>query len=257
MNIPSYRPGQRRWSLIETVTLTGAGGKIYEVRAGTTHLAIQLWGGGGGGGGGNSIAGRGFTTYYGGGGGGSGAYTYKILTEEFKKGDIVNFTIGSGGSGGGSGGNGSVGGTTSLDTYVRDEDTLVTYSSINATGGAGGTTFNFSGSPGGSGGASNGGITPSTNGSSGSSGSVGGVDTTSNGGSGGDPPMRSQPLANNGFYLISYVAAGNGSDYSHGGGGGVSGPSVPAPSGGSGANGAIIVTAWGYYPPVPTDPNEV
>jgi hypothetical protein len=256
MNNPSYRPGQRRFSKIEEVTLTVTGEVFYAVRAGTTHISIQMWGAGGGGGGGRSIAGRGTTTYYGGGGGGAGGYTYKVLTEDFKKEDRLNFTIGAGGNEGGFGASGSAGGTTSLDSYERNKDILFSYSSVNATGGGGGGVGSgFGVGVGGSAGSSNGGISPSASGNSGGNGSAGAVDTTSNGGAGGAPPMIPTPLSNAGFYFLSYSAASAGSEYGHGGGGGVAGPIAPDSTGGDGAAGAIIVSAWGYYPPVPVDPN--
>ena len=254
MILPNFKAGYVKHSKIEATSIVSTGNQTYTVPAGVTHLAIEMWGAGGGGG-----PGRGpLSPKRSGGGGGSGAYTYIVLTEDFKKGDTVNFTVGSGGAGGAAATTaGEQGGPTSLNTYVRSGSTLATYTNKNANGGVGGGyPRSNANAPGGSGGTTNGGISPSSNGSSG----IDGVSNTgcASGGSGGDPPMTLISFSGNGGVcnIITDIASDgfSGSTAGQGGGGGgASGSNVFL--GGSGANGKVVVTAYARYPSVPVGPN--
>lgn len=248
--MPHFKTGQTRHGRkIDEVTLTGSG--PYTVPAGATHLSVQMWGGGGGG-----CAGRSnLSPKRSGAGGGSGAHTYIVLVEDFKKTDTVNFTVGAGGAGATDGrDSGQTGIATSLDTYKRDTTTLVTYSSINAQGGVGASPASSSNNAqGGLGGVTNGGIAPSSNGNTG----VNGTNNTvcASGGNGADTPFADLVGIGNGGLCGGGNVAANGSNGvgrgAGGGGGGASGSTTF--TGGSGAQGQVVIKAYGYYPPVPIE----
>jgi len=250
MILPNFKPSYVRYSgqVGNTHTITNTGAQAYSVPAGTTHLAVEMWGAGGSGGSGLYVAGdKGSPDAYdSGGGGGSGAYTYLVLTESFVKNDTVNFTVGSGGVAVEEA-NGASGGSTILNTHKRGTTTLVSYTSKNAGGGAGGGRF---GQAGGSGGTSSGGITPSANGAAGNNGQSSTV--CINGGKGGVPPMV-VAQSNNGGTCPSTVAA-NGSIAGMGGGGGLPAAFTISAKAGDGSNGKVQIKAYSYYPPVPVAP---
>jgi hypothetical protein len=247
MILPNFKPSYVRYSnQINQEIITNTGSQSYTVSAGTTHLAVEMWGGGAGGGAGYYEAGDkgGSDTYASGGGGGSGAYTYLVLTESFVKNDTVNFTVGSGGAAEEET-SGADGASTTLDTHKRATTTLTTYTSKSAGGGFGGGRF---GGSGGGGGTSSGGISPSANGATGNNGQT---DTFCvNGGKGGVPPMVAAQ-SDNGGICPSTVAA-NGSIAGMGGGGGLPAIFTKDAKAGNGANGRIRITAYSYSPPTPT-----
>ena len=73
-----------------TETFTSSGS--FKVPAGVTSLKVEAWGAGGAGG-------AATINKYSGGGGGGGAYSI-INTVEVTAGQIINYTVGSGGTGG-------------------------------------------------------------------------------------------------------------------------------------------------------------
>ena len=251
MIIPNFKLGQTRHGRkIDEVVF--AASNSYVIPTGTTHLSVEMWGGGGGG-----SPGRGaLSPKRSGGGGGSGAYTYVVLIEDFKKEDIVTFTVGDAGVGSTSATtNGGDGTATSLDTYERGEDILVTYTNKNAGGGQGGQYPRINvNATGGTGGLTNGGIAPSSNGNTGADGTN---NTVCASGGDGVNPSFSDPdgaIGLGGVCSLGDVAAAGGSGVGRGasgGGGGASGSSLF--NGGSGASGELVIKAYGYYPPVPTE----
>jgi len=251
MIIPTNPIGSRRFSKIETVLFTSTGNQSYSVKAGTTHLQVEMWGGGGGGAAGRTFAVRGNTNYVGGPGGGSGAYTYVLLQEDFKKDDTVNFTVGTAGMGGtGNGGSGTGGGNTTLDTYKRGGSTLVTYSNKSAGGGGGGINDGISDTAGAAG-ITNGGISPSTNGNSGGGKGNSGTVCSSGGGGGTAVSTVLTRFSNGGICPNTAAGDGSSTQYGDAGGGGLHGPAVDNITGGDGTVGRVKVTAWGYFPPEP------
>lgn len=240
--MPHFKTGQTRHSRqIDTATIiTNTGNQTYTVVAGTTHLSVEMWGAGGAGGAG--VQGKGGAADSGG-GGGAGAYTYIVLTENFRKNDTVSFTIGAGPAGA-SGANGSAGGNTTLNTY--NGTATITYTNKAANGGEGGGR---AAGAGGAGGTTSGGISPSANGGSGGN----GVSSSSgcvSGGNGGVPPMVAAQSNNAG--TCPSTKAESGSIAGRGGGGGL--PLDGTDEGGDGANGKVVIKAYGYYPPVPVAP---
>lgn len=99
-----------------------AGSGSWTVPAGVTSVVIKLWGGGGGSGG------DGYSQ--GGGGGGGGAYASKTLS--VSGGQVLNFTVGSGGT---------AGGYVGFPVFYQDgtSGSASTYSTVTAGGGGGGT----------------------------------------------------------------------------------------------------------------------
>ncbi len=197
--------------VVEVFSTPGAGS--WTVPCGVTYVTVAVYGGGGGGGGSN-------TAGQAGGGGGAGGYaeTGFIVTP----GDVIPFTIGTGGSAGGPAGNGGAGGQTNLQPYSG----LTAFGGSGGLcenngggGGAGGTTTLFGtyifGENGNAGGASIGGHGGSNNGPNGGSGGLGGA---------------------------AGVNGGNGFSLGSGGGGGGSKSGGANTSGGAGAGGGVVFT---------------
>jgi hypothetical protein len=210
----------------QTFTTSGS----WTVPAGTTSAILEAWGGGGAGGGGTS-------NNTAGGGGAGGQYAIKTLSVTV--GNIYTVTVG--GTTAGGTGNGSAG----KDSQVTDPSSTVV---VLAKGGAGGTANNGAGGSGstasgigdtvfaGGNGAAGSGSSGGGGGGAGSSGAGGnasgqtaGTGTATNGGNGG----AGKPSGTN--------AVGNaGSNYGGGGGGAVKKNSNQ--SGGTGAQGLVVIT---------------
>lgn len=104
---------------LNSINFDTAGANSWTVPAGVTSAVIKLWGGGGGGGALGYIEG--------GGGGGGGGYASKTLT--VSGGQVLNFTVGSGGA------------AAPVFMFVYEDGSpggASTYSTITAGGGAGG-----------------------------------------------------------------------------------------------------------------------
>ena len=169
---------------------------------GVTSITIEAWGAGGAGGGGT-------VNKDGGQGGGGGSYT--TTTIAVTGGQVIDFTVGTGGTG--SVGNGTDGG-----------DTTVVSPSLTAGGGQGGI-FEGTSNPANQGIASGG--TTNTNGSNGANGG---------GNSGGDGGNGAGPGGGTGGNGNMNGNGGTGGAIGAGGGGGEQG------SGGNGANGQVSIT---------------
>lgn len=259
----------RQFQLISTTTITSTGSQDYTVPSGTAYLVFECYGAGGGGGGGNStVAGR-VTSYKGGGGGGGGSSViHRYASELLIDGDVIRFTVGTGGVEGGAVATaGGTGGSTSPITH-RDSGLAIKYTFAGPTagGGVGGlspTTF--------SAGAGSAGIASGAN-LFNKPGYAGGNNHASlgNGGAGGAYTVISTALLDpeesfiattinfdlddNGWGIStpgaggiasSSTAATDGSSPSNGGGGGYNKATPLDPSGGAGGNGKVIVRAYG------------
>jgi hypothetical protein len=115
---------------------TTAGAQSYTLPSGTRYIDIELYGGGGGGGAGVAVTTGRSTVRFGGNAGGGGGYVRHGFTGAFG-GDIVNFTIGSGGTGVNVA-RGISGGKTSLTNITRSGNTVTAFSDIVSYGGFGG-----------------------------------------------------------------------------------------------------------------------
>lgn len=192
------------------VTITGGSGN-FVVPDNVYKLNVICAGGGGGGGGGGN---GGSSRYYQSGGGGGGHPLTKSTAVEVQvlPGQIISYSVGTGGAGGGANTNGGSG-------------TDSTFGSITGTGSGGGTSYsNSSGFTfGGSGGS---GVCPGENGGGYGGGTPGAI--YGNAGNGGGPHAGKGGIA-----FISN--GGNGSYGSGGGGGGYNA------SGGNGGDGIIII----------------
>lgn len=233
----------KEYRLLNTGTITSTGAQSYTIPAGTQYIEVEMWGAGGGGGRGNVLVGRGGSTHQAAGGGGGGAYVkHKFVSTNVQASDTLNFTVGAGGAGDTNSNNGGVaGGDTSLDTHKRSTTTITSFSSITAGGAEGGKSQGLPVSnefDGDAGVATNGNIT-NTNGtdggarpsSSGSATAGGAGGAGGNGGNGGAGGITSTQVAS----MNGYVPGG-------GGGGGASNDNK---NGGDGANGKVIVRAYG------------
>lgn len=170
-----------------------AGAQSYTIPAGARYLDIEMFGGGGGGGAGNAIAVSRTNYYVGGGGGGGGGYVHYGLTAF--GGDMLEFTIGTGGTGN-SGTRGISGGNSFLTALKRGTDTVASFSGVIAYGGFGGersSAINMIGR-GGTGGIAAGGNISNNNASNGSNGGLTST-TSANGGLGGNGGQNDENLA--------------------------------------------------------------
>ena len=211
-------------------TLTNTSASTYTAPTGVSGVTVKLWGGGGGGG---------IGIPYEGGGGGGGAFqrSHVSLT-----GGTANYAVGAGGAGAAEGSRGTAGGSTSFTNAISaqggwgggtgDDNTDI------GIGGAGGigmynggngsdpTSENSTG--GGGGGAGDAG--PGETATKTSVGGIGGIGNPSRGGNGGNGGHDDYTL---------YSSGDNGQITGGGGGGG-----AYLKSGGSGANGQIIVLCY-------------
>ena len=259
----------RQFQLISTTTITSTGSQDYTVPSGTAYLVFECYGGGGGGGGGNStVAGR-VTSYKGGGGGAGGSSViHRYASELLIDGDIIRFTVGTGGVGGEIATAGGTGGSTSPITH-RDSGLAIKYKLAGPTAGGGGgglSPITFSA------GGTRGGVASGAN-LFNTDGDYGGNNHASlgNGGTGGAYTLISTALQDpeesfiattinlaldNAGWSISTPGAGgiastgtaptNGSSPSNGGGGGYNMLTYAFPyAKASGGNGKVIVRAYG------------
>jgi hypothetical protein len=227
----------REYQLLGTTTITSTGSQSATIPAGTLYVEIEIWGAGGGGAGRTQVGSRPATLYSAGGGGG-GAYSKKTYrTSDIQSGDTLNFTVGAGGAGGVAGipgTSGTVGGTTTLDTHKRGASTIETFS-VSAGGGAGSIACSTICSTASGGVASGGDI--NTNGGIGDS----GAGVFADGADGGDGANGGA----GGSGATSVTPAGAGTQPGGGGGGGGGFPTGNRINGAAGADGKVIVRAYG------------
>ena len=259
----------RQFQLISTTTITSTGSQDYTVPSGTAYLVFECYGAGGCGGGGNSTVAARVTSYKGGGGGGGGSSViHRYESELLIDGDVIRFTVGTGGVEGGAVATaGGTGGSTSPITH-RDSGLAIKYTFAGPTAEGGGrglspTTFSAgAGSAGVASGANlfnNNGYAGGNNHASLGNGGVGGaytlistalqdpeesfITTTIN------PVLDIDgwgiSIAGSGGIASSNTAAADGSSPSNGGGGGYNKATPLDPSGGAGGNGKVIVRAYG------------
>ena len=230
----------REYQVLSTTTITSTGTQQYTVPAGVVFVEVEMYGAGGGGGAGFLSSGRGGTVHYGGGGGGGGAYVkHRVRIADLREGDKLVFLVGAGGSGSTSHTSaGSAGLQTQLSKHTRDDVTITTFSLIKAGGGGGGSSALQVGDAGSAGVAQNGNLT-NTNGSAGTGRSSGGsAQNGNNGGAAGGPDGGS---AGGGRQTSGSVVAPG----SPGGGGGGGSSASGQTDGVDGANGKVIVKAFG------------
>ena len=215
----------------------------------TKHFIFKMWGGGGGGGGcGLAIGPRYFAAV----GGGGGAYVEtKIQPAGLRPGDVLFFTVGSGGLAGSLNASGNAGEDTTVDRLVRDlngvnEQVIKTFSGVSAGGGAGGLRLNSLFGAFALGGVASGGNIQNINGNVG--------DTPSGLGSiGGDGGAAG--VTESGFFIQQGDGSGvnpantffaDGVNFGGGGGGGHGDISSSLPTrGGNGGVGRVVVEAYG------------
>ena len=233
----------REYQLLDTGTITSTGSQTYTIPAGTFYLEIELWAGGGGGAYGFERTGRGGSTYYRGGGGGGGSYIKHIYygAADMQEDDTLNFTVGAGGAKGtGITDSGDNGGDTTLDTHKRSA-TIITTFTVDAGGGGGGrrpsgTSFGQPDSEAGT--ATNEGNTTNTDGVAGEVTSAFGVGPTGSGGDGGAG-------GNGGAGGGGATTGGSATAGTVPGGGGGGGMPTLDTAGEDGANGKVVVKAYG------------
>ncbi|MDX2360781.1 MAG: hypothetical protein QNK23_08235 [Crocinitomicaceae bacterium] len=199
-----------------TVIFDTPGAGTWTVPCGVTGgITIAVYGAGGGGGGANSNT-------QGGGGGGAGGYAQSNFF--IGAGTIVPFSVGLGGVGGGPAGSGNTGGQTNLQPMFA----------MRGFGGVGGQPENAPGlGAGGIGGIGQNGAIMATGGTGG----TGTVAIGGQGGSAGGPNGGGGGPGGGGG-----ANGGNGGNYGGGGGGGGRKSGGVNTFGGSGANGAVVIT---------------
>jgi len=245
----------REFQLLSTTSITSTGTQTYTVPAGVRYLEIEMYGGGGAGGHRGTIGSGRTAEITPGAGGGGGAYVlyryYGVTAAgnapDLRVSDTINFDIGEGGavtSGNGeNAGRGETGGDTTLTIHGRGLGQMYTFTNVYAGGGQGGEggqtdgeTDDYStGGLGGIAGSNSDIITGNTGNNGGRShndvqGGDGGDGADPDGGAGGDGGNAGQIDGDAG------TAPG-------GGGGGAKG--VNTGDGGIGADGRVIVKAYG------------
>ena len=230
----------RDYIVLSTTNITSTGSQNYTVPAGVVFIEIEMWGGGGGGGNGRTVSGGrgGGTTHQRGGGGGGGAYVkHKIHITQLVENAAINFTVGAGGAGNGSG-SGADGADTTLNNITAPGGgSVVSLSGPSAGGGGGGHAAGMiqTGSEAGS--ASDGNIT-NTDGSAGGARDITSVGFIRNGGDGGDAGNGGE----GGDGGTNSAASQDGTTPGGGGGGGASQTNT---AGADGADGKVIIKAFG------------
>ena len=250
----------REYQLLHTTTIDSTGNQTYTIQAGTLYLEIEMWGAGGGGGLGLGNAGRGGSTFQEGAGGGGGGYVkHKILESNLNAGKQLSFTIGVGGDGADLVGTneckGDAGGATTYNGIQESDGSELSAASVSAGGGCGGDSGNVAciGSNClSTGGNSTGGNIFNKTGNDGTdhdpvtiqakNGKNGGAAAGEGGGAGGDGGTKDS--------FSSSAAGDDGAAPGGGGGGGASNCSICSTievggDGGNGANGRVIVRAYG------------
>ena len=236
----------RAYQVLSTTNITSTGTQTYTIPSGVVFIEVEMYGGGGGGGVGSVVSGRSGSSHTNGQGGGGGAYVkHQIRIVDLRKDDTLTFTVGAGGDAGANSSDmGSDGGDTQLTLHKRSSSTITTFSDIIAGGGEGGRSATaLGGGLQGEGGVAQNGNLVNTDGgdatnrtagaSSDLNGTAGGAGADPDGGDGGSA------ATSNG----SFGAAANAGDVPGGGGGG--GASSVATAGADGANGKVIVKAFG------------
>jgi hypothetical protein len=177
---------------VNSVNFDTAGANSWTVPAGVTSVVIKLWGGGGGGGALGYVDGPG--------GGGGGAYASKTLS--VSGGQVLNFTVGSGGAAA----------TFTFFYSSGSPGTASTYSTVTAGGGGGGSD-GTAGPIRGSGGTASGGDVNT----SGQQGFFGGSPFNTSGGLAGNSPNATANSAISPFNGIQPGGGqGGGSNYGEG-----------------------------------------
>lgn len=244
----------REYQVLSTTTITSTSVQEATIPAGTVFVEIEMYGAGGGSGIGTFSAGGG----KGGGGaqnnsgsaGGGGAYVkHRLRLTDLREGDKIVFTVGAGGAATAHPARkADDGGDTQLISHKRDgadPETQLSFTSddIIAGGGIGGRSGNgFTQSGDGDGGVAQNGNITNTNGSDGAARNTGGG-TAVDGGAGGDAGGPDGGAGGNGGTSSNpgtIAAAGTAP-----GGGGGAGASITNTSGAAGANGRVIVKAFG------------
>ena len=239
----------REYQLLDTGTITSTGSQTYSIPSGTLYIEMELWGAGGSGASRSVVSGPRGNTYYSGGGGGGGGY-FKLTyygSEDMRLGDEIHFSIGAGGVGPTSDDNdGADGSDTWLIKHARDAVTIKSWlASFTGSRGGDGGEMGKNGGAGGSGGsAAMGDI--NTTGSNGetapnrSDGGDGGDGADPNGGSGGDGADGDLFLSTKAQDGIQPGGGGGGAGHQAIGGGG-----IDISDGASGADGKVVVKAYG------------
>tara|TARA_X000001382_G_scaffold105357_1_gene80562 strand:+ start:3720 stop:4454 length:735 start_codon:yes stop_codon:yes gene_type:complete len=234
----------REYQVLSTTNITSTGTQTYTVPAGVVFLEIEMYGGGGGGGLGGTVSGRGSSTHTNGEGGGGGAYVkHRIRIDDLRQNDTITVSLGAGGSPETSNNlqPGDNGGDSTLNKHERGGSTITTFSNIRARGGVGGRSNFHGGHPNsGEGGTAEGGNLSNDDGGDAAdrtSGSFTAIAGTS-GAAAASAPERGGAVsgASAGFAATVGDAVGGG------GGGGASTVNV---AGASGADGKIIIKAFG------------
>ena len=230
----------REYQVLSTTTITSTGNQNYTIPAGVVFLEVEMYGGGGGGGAGGFVGGRGGSTNYGGGGGGGGAYVkHRLRIADLRENDTLNFTVGAAGAGSTST---IAAGTDGVDTQLlkheRGGSTITAFSNITAGAGGGGASALQVGSGGSAGVATNGNIT-NTNGSAGTGRSSSQFSQNGNNGGAAGGPDGGNAGTGRG------TGGGAVAPGSPGGGGGGGSSASGQDDGVSGADGKVIVKAFG------------
>ena len=244
----------REYQVLSTTTITSTGVQEATIPAGTVFVEIEMYGGGGGAGKGTFSAGGGkgggSSQNTSGGAGGGGAYVkHRLRLTDLRAGDKITFDVGAGGAATTHPARkGTNGGDTQLITHKRDgadPETQLSFVSdeITAGGGNGGRSGNgLAQSSDGDGGAAQNGNITNTNGSDGAARNSGGASAV-DGGAGGDAGGPDGGDGGNGGTTSNPgLIAGAGTAPGGGGGGGAS---ITNTSGGAGANGRVIIKAFG------------
>jgi len=240
----SRAASSRAYQVLSTTNITSTGSQNYTVPEGTVYVEIEMFGGGGGSGDGGTTSSKGSTLHIRGGGGGGGAYVkHRIFNTSVIKDAVINFTVGQGGVRHGSG-TGTAGGDTTLNSITPDGGSEVDLSGPSAGGGGPGSGIDIISEPTNAhdGGVASGGNITNTNGGAGElKRQQSGAD---DGGDGGDSPNGGS--GGNGGNA-SGSGTGNAGSAPGGGAGGGASENATAGSvqGNSGADGKVIVKAFG------------
>ena len=241
----------RDYIVLSTTNITSTGSQNYTVPEGTVFVEIEMYGGGGGGGAGKVSGGRGSDVHLKGGGGGGGAYVrHKIFIPQLVTDAVINFTVGAGGAGGGMGGTqfaavGVDGGDTTLNNIVAPGGGSSTDLSGPSAGGGSNGHQGGNLSTGSQAGTASGGNITNTDGSAGvMHAQIGGSFSAVAGGDGGD--AGGPDGGDGGDGGITSFSGKNYADVgSSPGGGGGGGATTSEVNGGAGADGKVIVKAFG------------
>ena len=244
----------RSYQVLSTTTITSTGTQEATIPAGTVYVEIEMYGAGGGSGRGTFSAGGGkgggSAQNNAGGAGGGGAYVkHRLRLTDLRAGDKLTFVVGAGGAATAHPARqASDGEDTQLLSHKRDgadPETQLSFASddILAGGGKGGRSGNgFAQSSDGDGGVAQNGNITNTNGSDGAAQQAGGASAV-NGGAGG---AAGGPDGGAGGVGGTTTNPGTiAADGTAPGGGAGSGASITNTAGADGADGRVIVKAFG------------